>query len=255
MSWPPRVALVTGASSGLGWALSRQLAALGSEVLLAARREELLQERARVIERAGGRAHALVMDVADCHNAAERVAALDAQHGGLDLIVACAGVGPADTEAPGYRWSNLAAACHTNFCGAAATLTGALDAMVARGRGQLVGICSLSAFGALPGSAAYCAPKAGLAMLLDCLRLDLAPHGVAVTAVHAGFIDTPMVAHRREAMPQLLSPAQAAQRILAELPSRPAAITFPQPLALAARAAAALPRPLRDRLVRALVDG
>ena len=90
-------------------------------------------------------------------------------------------------------------------------------------------------------------------MMLDCLRLDGEPHGVAVTTVYAGFIDTPMVAHRTEAMPQLMPVDQAAQRILDELDARPARIEFPQPLAWLARAGAQLPRPLRDRLVRRAV--
>ncbi|MCA9624908.1 MAG: SDR family NAD(P)-dependent oxidoreductase, partial [Myxococcales bacterium] len=155
-------------------------------------------------------------------------------------------------HAPAHSWEALAAPCHINFCGAIATLTAALPAMVARGRGHLVGISSLSSYGALPASAPYCAPKAGLSMALECLRLDVAPRGVAVTTVYAGFIDTAMVAHRREAMPQLLSPEAAARRILDALPERPPRIDFPQPLAWAARAAARLPRALRDPVVRSL---
>jgi NAD(P)-dependent dehydrogenase (short-subunit alcohol dehydrogenase family) len=87
-------------------------------------------------------------------------------------------------------------------------------------------------------------------MLLECLRLDLHPHGVAVTTVHLGFVDTPMVAHRRGAMPQRLTPEHAAAHILRALSGRPARIDFPQPLAGLARAAAALPDGLRDPLVR-----
>jgi NAD(P)-dependent dehydrogenase (short-subunit alcohol dehydrogenase family) len=89
-------------------------------------------------------------------------------------------------------------------------------------------------------------------MLLDCLRLDVAERGIAVTAVHAGFVDTPMVAHRRERMPQLMSAEDAAQRIVRALPAHPARIDFPEPLALAARLAGNLPRPLHDALVRRL---
>jgi len=122
--------------------------------------------------------------------------------------------------------------------------------MVARRRGHLVGISSLAAFGALPASAAYCTPKAGLDMLLECLRLDLAAHGIAVTTVHLGFVATPMVAHRQGPMPQKLDAADAAERIAARLPARPADIAIPQPLATATRLAGRLPRRLREALLR-----
>jgi NAD(P)-dependent dehydrogenase (short-subunit alcohol dehydrogenase family) len=246
-----RHALVTGASSGIGRALALELAAGGASVVLVARREPLLSALAEDIERAGGRALVEVLDVSDADATARAIAAVDERVGGLDLVVACAGVGPALDE-PSWSWRAIAAPLHVNLCGAAASLTGALPGMLERGRGHLVGVSSLASFGALPESAAYCTPKAGLSMLLACLRLDLEDKGIAVTAVHAGFVDTPMVAHRRSAMPQLLTAAEAARHIARALPARPARIDFPQPLAWAARLGARLPRPLHDALLRRL---
>ncbi len=249
-----RSVLITGASRGLGRALALGLAEPGTKLALVARGAEALDATAAVCRDQGAEVMTQILDVSQGDETVTAVRDLDARLGGLDLVVANAGVGP-ELEAPPYSWEALAGPCHVNFCGAVATLTAALPAMVARGRGHLVGVSSLSSFGALPGSAAYCGPKAGLSMVLECLRLDVAPHGVAVTNIYAGFIDTDMVEHRRESMPQLMSPEDAAQRILRALPNRPARIDFPQPLALAARAGARLPRPLRDRLVRRLVDG
>ena len=253
MSQSYGTALVTGASSGIGRALAIELARSGTTVVLASRARAALEEVARSIEKEHGKAIVEVLDLRDAGAAAERVASIDERVGGLDLVVACAGVGPS-RDVPAWSWQAVAAPLHVNLCGAAATLTGALPAMVARRSGHLVGVSSLAAFGALPSSAAYCAPKAGLSMLLECLRIDLAPHGIAVTAVHAGFVDTPMVAHRRQTMPQLLTAQEAARRIAAALPARPARIDFPQPLALAARLFARLPRPLHDSIVRRLGD-
>lgn len=240
--------LITGASSGIGEALALAFAGQGDEVLLVARRRARLEALARRIEAGGGRATSVPLDVGDTDRCVETLRRLD-REAPLDCVVANAGVGPPTDAAP-YSWEALRGPCHVNFSGAAATLTASLPAMVARGRGHLVGISSLSSFGALPGSGAYCAPKAGLAMLLECLRLDVAPRGVAVTTVNLGFVDTPMVAHRHEAMPQLLRPDEAAARIVARLPARPPRLDLPQPLAALTRAAAAVPRPLRDRLVR-----
>jgi NAD(P)-dependent dehydrogenase (short-subunit alcohol dehydrogenase family) len=139
-----------------------------------------------------------------------------------------------------------------NFCGAAATLTAALGGMLARRRGHLVGVGSISAYGALPGSAAYCTPKAGLTMLLDCLRLDLLGSGVHVTHVRLGFVRTAMVAHSTHRMPQLLEPGPLADEIAARLPSAPREIVLPRALAAATRIVAAAPAPLRELVLRAV---
>jgi short-subunit dehydrogenase len=165
--------------------------------------------------------------------------------------VANAGVGARRDVHPA-SWEAMAAALHTNFCGAAATLTALVEPMIARRRGHLVGISSLASYGALPGSAAYCAPKAGLAMLLDCLRLDTRGTGVTVTRVDLGFVATEMVAKSTHPMPQLLSAEDAAERIVTGLATWPPVLAIPQPLAAAIRALGLLPRSLRDRLASAL---
>jgi NAD(P)-dependent dehydrogenase (short-subunit alcohol dehydrogenase family) len=244
-------ALVTGASSGIGRALAIELARTGCEVFAAARRRRALAEVVAAIEGEGGRAHALTLDVGNTDATVAAIRTVDRETGGFDLIVASAGVGP-PRGAPAFSWEALQDPCHVNFCGAAATLTAVLPRMVERRRGHLVGIGSLSAFGALPGSGAYCAPKAGLAMLLDCLRLDVAKHGVAVTNVFLGFVDTPMVAHRNEAMPQLMQADDVARRLLRSLPGRPRTVAIPQPLAAATRLAGVIPLSLRDRLLARL---
>lgn len=253
-----RTALVTGASRGIGRSLALGLARGGTLVVVCARGAEALAAVVAEIEQAGGRARAVVLDVADCEQTARRVREIDAELGGLDLIVANAGVGAGASEGEGdgaawaqpYAWETVRAACHTNYCGGAATLTAVLPQMVARGRGHVVGISSLSSYGALPGSAAYCSPKAGLSMLLACLRLDTVGTGVAVTAVHLGFVRTAMVEKSTHPMPLLLEPDAAAATILRRLPSGPARIDFPLPLHFLARALAALPEFLREPLAR-----
>ncbi|MDP3274679.1 MAG: SDR family NAD(P)-dependent oxidoreductase [Deltaproteobacteria bacterium] len=242
-----RFALVTGASSGIGRALALRLAQDGVHVIVAARREHALRSLVSEITAQGGEATAEVLDVSQADRTVERLRAIDRSIGGIDLVIANAGVGPRrDQES--YAWEALADACRTNFTGAVATLTAVLPQMVQRGRGHLVGISSLASFGPLPQSAAYCAPKAGLSMLLDCLRLDVRAHGIKVTAVHVGFVQTPMTAEISHPMPQLLTVERAADYIVKRLPDGPATIDFPQPLASLTRAMGRLPRPLRDVL-------
>ncbi len=242
--WP--TAIVTGASSGIGRALALELARTGTKrIVLAARREPLLTSLAAEVREAGAEPIVEVMDVAQADRCAERLRRLDGDLGGFDLVVANAGVG-APRGADPIAWETLRGPLHTNLCGAAATLTGALGAMALRGRGHLVGIGSLASYGPLPEAAAYCTPKAGLAMLLECLALDLAGSNVAVTHVRLGFVRTPMTGHATHPMPQLLEAPEAALRIVARLRSRPREIVLPRALGAAARVAALAPRPLRE---------
>lgn len=242
-----RNAVITGASSGLGAALAEVLAADGVPVVLCARRVEALDALAARIGRAGGSARVVPLDLADRNASVATLRALDEEIE-IDLLVANAGTGlsPGDP----LSWEAIRDACEINFAGGVATLTAVLPQMIARGRGHLVGISSLASFGALPGSAAYCAPKAGLSMFLDCLRLDLDGTGVDVTTVHPGFVRTPMVAGAAHPMPQLVEADVAARLVVRRLANRPARIDFPQPLAWAARLAGGLPRRLHDLVVR-----
>ncbi len=241
--------LITGASSGIGLALARAYAARGHDLVLVARREDRLRELAQALGRTGVEAKAVALDVGDTDAVVSTLRALD-REGAIDVVVANAGVGVPDGVTDPTSWEAIGPAFHTNFCGAAATLTALVGAMVARGRGHLVGIGSLSSFGALPLSAAYCSPKAGLGMLLECLELDLLDTGVAVTRVNLGFVRTPMVARSTHPMPQLLEPEEAAERLAERLAARPPEITLPEPLGMATRLAARMPRPLRHVLAR-----
>ncbi len=242
-----RTALVTGASSGIGRAICLALAREGTIVYAAARRDDLLQTLAK--EAKG--ITPVVLDVSDCDAAVARIKALDAE-AAFELVIANAGASPRHDDPPA-AWETLKAPCHTNFCGAVATLTAALPAMLARKRGHLVGISSLASFGSLPQSAAYASPKAGLSMFLRCLRLDLRGSGVSVTSVHPGFVATPHVASSTHPLPQMMSEASAAEIIVRRLKTKPARIDFPQPLAWITRAFAAMPEWLRALLLRATV--
>lgn len=245
---PYRRALVTGASRGIGRALSVALAARGVHVVAAARSVAALEDVVRAIREAGGSAEVLSLDVTELEETVARVRRVD-DEGALDLVVANAGVGPA-SDAPALSWESWRAPLHTNFTGAAATLTAVLPRMVERRRGHLVGVSSLASLGPLPDAVPYCAPKAGLNMLLECLRLDLRGTGVAVTTVRPGFVRTDMVAKTSFWMPQLLEPETAAAIMAERLPAAPAVIDFPRALAFAARWGARLPQPLRDQLLR-----
>lgn len=242
--------LITGASRGIGRSLAVRFAARGDEVVLVGRDRATLAEVAVEIARSGGLAVVAEGDVSDGDAHVDQIRRLD-DEAPIDRIVANAGVG-ADAAHDPSSWEAMRGALHTNFCGAAATLTAIFPRMRERRRGHLVAIGSLASYGALPDAASYCAPKAGLAMLLECLRLDAFDSDVAVTHVELGFVRTAMVAKSTHPMPQLLEPDDAAERIVRGLESRPAVVRLPEPMATLTRVAGGAPRSMRGWLLRRL---
>jgi short-subunit dehydrogenase len=252
----PQRALVTGASSGIGAALSRRLAARGVEVWLAARRAAALTQQVERIRSAGGKAHTLVLDVADSDGTYERLARLDEETGGIDLVVANAGIGGVRgaQQLSESSWADVRDFIHINFLGAAATLAPFAPRMVKRGYGHLVGISSIGADIPYHRNGAYGSSKAGLTFFLECADIELRPLGVPVTIVHPGFVKTPMSDELTDPTPFRLSEEAAIDIIDRGIQRRARMIRFPWILGAVARAAAALPRPVMSRAIRAVTS-
>ncbi|MCC6335828.1 MAG: SDR family NAD(P)-dependent oxidoreductase [Myxococcales bacterium] len=241
--------LITGGSRGLGLGLARQYLQRGHAVTITGREQPAL-DAAVALLRPHGPVAALALDAGDLDATVKGLRALDERVGGLDVVIANAGVGADPSKGAPYSWEAIAQALHVNFTGAAATLTAVLPAMVERRRGHLVGISSLASYGALPNAAAYCAPKAGLNMLLDCLALDTRGTGVAVTTVKLGFVKTRMVETATHPMPQLMEVDDAARRVVRALEARPRVVTVPRALAFGAWVGGALPLAVKAKLPR-----
>jgi len=225
--------------------MAKRLARGGTTVVLCARRVPALESLAEEIRKDGGVARVIAMDVADTERSVASIRAIDAELGGLDLVMANAGVGLA-IDGKRLRWERISHLCLVNFNGAIATLCAALPQMVKRGRGHLVGVSSVGALAPFPMVGAYGASKAGLTLFLQSLRLDLRGTGVGVTCIHPGFVRTEMTAHIKKPMPLALESDEAADLILSKLHRIPAEINFPASMTAAVRGLAALPAPLRD---------
>jgi short-subunit dehydrogenase len=242
-------ALVTGASSGLGWGLALQLAARGAHVVAAARRKDRLDQLCAEIAQRGGSAEALPLDCSDGDATYEAVRALDDRRP-LDLVIANAGAGHAT---PAYRpdWPTTRKVLELNLVGAAATLHGALPGMLARRRGHLVGMASVAGFGrGLPKLSAYCASKAGLVAFMESLRVDLDRNGIDVTTVCPGFVRTEMTAQLKRTAPFIVERDAAVEIILRGLDRRVSLCSFPLPVAAALRTLRFIPDPVYDRIGR-----
>ena len=187
-----KVALVTGASRGLGEGVARALAARGAAVMLAARDGAAIARVARDIVASGGRAEALACDVAD-YAAVERVTAQTRTAlGGLDILVNNAGIiepiADIATSDPAVWASNIS----INLVGAYNAARAALPGLLAGGGGVIVNVSSGAAFRPLEGWSAYCSGKAGLAMFTRAIALETAGRGIRAFGFSPGTIDTDM---------------------------------------------------------------
>lgn len=196
-------ALITGATSGIGRGLAAWFAKRGTRVYACGRREAELASLRDEVTQAGGRLEPVVMDVAQARETISRIQEIDKACGGLDLVVANAGVG-LETYAKKINWDNIEKTIQVNVTGSAATLAGALPGMVERDRGHLVGISSIAAYRGLPRMAAYSASKAYLATFLESLRVDLARTKVRVSSIHPGYVKSEMTSKNKFKMPFLL---------------------------------------------------
>jgi len=225
-SFAGKVAIVTGASSGIGWELARQLAAEGCKVGLVARRETPLNELAALIAKAGGSAIPLVTDVGHREQVEAAFARVREQLGPVDLVIANAGVGRPTLRDP-VNMTDVEDTFRINLMGVVYTLSAALPEMLARQSGHLVGISSLAAYRGLPAESAYCASKAAVNIYLDGLRMHLRGTGVQVTTVCPGFIKTPMTETNKFYMPQLMEADFAARRIIRAIKAGKKVYNFP----------------------------
>jgi short-subunit dehydrogenase len=243
------VAIVTGASSGIGEALALRLGADGYRVGLIARRRAELEAVVAAVATAGGLAVAAVADVAERAALRAAVALVEGHFGPVDVMVANAGFG-APTRLDPLNTSEVEQTMRVNILGVIYSIEAVLPGMLARGRGHLLAISSLAAFKGLPGESAYCASKSAVNAYMEGLRIALRSKGVVVTTVCPGFVRTPMTP-MDSATPFIMS-ADAAARHISRLIARPRAGVhrFPLPMALLMSLIARLPDTVVARLVR-----
>jgi short-subunit dehydrogenase len=244
-----RTALITGASSGLGRGLALWFARRGTRVFAVARRKENLTALAEEARAAGATIEPVELDVSRGDETVERIRSIDADCGGLELVVANAGVGQ-ETNAKRLKWERVKQVIDVNVTGAAATLSAVLPQMVERKKGHVVGVSSLAAFRGLPKNAAYSGTKAFLTTFMESLRVDLRGTGVRVTCIHPGFVKSEMTAQNRFPMPFLLETQDAVERMGKAISRGEPVVTFPWQVSTAMKLLWALPNPLFDRVAR-----
>jgi len=195
---PERVAIVTGASSGIGEATAHCLAKAGFSVVLAARRADLLDSIVEDINAQGGKALSVPTDLSDAEQTSALVqAALDA-FGRVDVLVNNAGYGPPYALEQMDRRA-MRHVFDVNLLSGMQLIAELTPTMREQGGGRIINISSLSRYVGAPLAAAYAATKGGMEALTACMRLELSPWNIEFSVIVPGFVDTPTFDKSREA--------------------------------------------------------
>jgi len=226
---------ITGASTGIGAALARSLLRRGARVAVTARRADLLSQLTAAFDES--RALVAPADVTDREAVVGAARLIEERWGGIDLAVFNAG---------GVVEGDFAATMRLNYFSVVYGLEAVLPAMIARGSGHVAAVSSLAGYRALPAAVEYGASKAAVIYLMDGLRFELAPKGIAVTTINPGFVRTPLTDRHTFYMPFLLEADDAAERIVRGLQRRKKEIHFPARLSWPMKAMRILPSRVYD---------
>jgi gluconate 5-dehydrogenase len=186
-----KVALVTGAHRGLGFAIAQGLARAGATVVLNGRNRETLTAAAQTLDAQGLAAEIAAFDVTDRQAVREAVAAIEREHGHLDILFNNAGIQRRHpfAEFPQDDWDALIA---TNLTAPFIVSQAAVAGMIARKHGKIVHIASLMSELARPSVVPYTAAKGGVRQLTRGMAVELAPHNIQVNAIAPGYFATEM---------------------------------------------------------------
>lgn len=227
---------ITGASTGIGRQLALDLARAGSTVAATARSADKLAD----LERASPAIRAYPADVADefaVRAAADRI---QTEIGPIDLAILNAAiwepVGLADFDVSAFDRS-----MDVNYMGVVRGLAAVLPGMLARGKGHIAIVASVAGYRGLPKAGAYGPTKAALIHLAESLAPEMARHGIRMTVVNPGFVDTPLTAKNDFAMPFMVTAEVASDRILNGLKRRAFEVAFPWQLVTILKIARILP--------------
>jgi NAD(P)-dependent dehydrogenase (short-subunit alcohol dehydrogenase family) len=193
-----KVAIVTGASSGIGEATARRFAEAGFAVALAARRRDLLDRLASDIERKGGRALVVPTDLSDASETSALVRRTLDVYGRVNVLVNNAGYGPPYALEQLDRKA-LRHVFDVNLLAPMQLIGELTPVMRNQGGGRVINISSLSRYVGAPFASSYAATKGGMEAMNACMRLELAPWNIRLSVVVPGFVDTPAFQTSREA--------------------------------------------------------
>ncbi|MGA0242195.1 MAG: SDR family NAD(P)-dependent oxidoreductase [Candidatus Marinamargulisbacteria bacterium] len=227
-----KVAIITGASSGLGADMARHYAKEGYYLGLLARREKTLMSLQQTLQNAHGvMVRIAPVDVGDKPRVFSAIHDIITHFGRVDLLIANAGISLA-SPAHQPQADALEATIQTNVLGAGYSAYAVIPQMMHQQSGQIVAISSLAGYRGLPEAGTYCASKAAVNALFESMRLDLKRHGISVSIIRPGYIQSPLTDRNDFYMPGLLTTQKGVQKIVRAIHKKRAIHAFPWPLAL-----------------------
>jgi len=218
-----KVALVTGASSGIGKATALMMGEAGAHVILVARKQPELLEVVKEIEDAGGKASAYTCDLADYDAADKLCAKVLKEHGAVDVLVNNAGRSIRRSIALSYdRFHDFERTMQLNYFGSLKMILGLLPTMAERKSGHIINISSIGVLSNAPRFSAYVASKAALDAFSRCAASEFNDTGVAFTTINMPLVRTPMIAPTKiyESVPTI-TPEDAADMVKQAVIYRP----------------------------------
>jgi short-subunit dehydrogenase len=246
-SFSNRVVLITGAGSGIGRQLALTLADEGARLAALDRQGETLDRLA--LDLKGKTVACAVADVTDLAGVRRAVTQLEAQVGPTDVLVASAGIGR-ETSAETFRAEDFIEQIQVNLLGVINTLDAVVPGMCQRRQGHLAVLSSMASYRGLPRMGGYCASKAGVNSLLDALRVELRPLGIAVTTLCPAWVRTPLTTPLGLPDKDMMSVEDAVRLIVEALRRRRPFLAFPSGAAWQARLLRHTPRLISDWLTR-----
>jgi len=242
-SFANRVVLITGAANGIGRQLALTLAAEGARIAaLDIEADGLASLKAQLPP---GACATAVADVTDLAALRKAVLQLESEVGPTDVLIANAGIGR-ETSARTFDADEVNAQIRVNLLGVVNSIDAVLAGMQKRRGGHLVAISSLASYRGLPLMAGYSASKAGVNAVMDSLRVELRPLGIACTTICPGWIRTPLTASINLPTLKMMDVEVAVRRMVQAIRARKAFLAFPPGDAWQVRLLRYLPRPLGD---------
>ncbi len=251
-----KVIILTGASSGIGWATALELGRRRPRIAILARRIQKLVELSKLLEAAQAQVLTLPADVSDPSQCRRAVSEVAAKWGRVDILINNAGIsGHKRFEEEPFE--DIEAVVKTNYVGAAAMIHASIPHMLRQGRGHIVNVASIAGLLGFPYLASYSASKFALVGLTEALRREYWDRGVTLTALCPGTVDTPMaeLALKDAQVAKYARPKTAqevAQRIVAACLHRPAEEIFGDAPAPVVRLAKLFPW-VTDRAMHAIM--
>lgn len=207
--WAGRVIWLVGASTGIGRATAERLHALGATVIVSARSAATLD----AFVRAHAGSHAMPLDATDRDAMRDAARRIVDQFGRLDMAVYCAGYYK-PMRATAFDLDDALRHEQVNYVGALHLLDAVLPVLLRQRSGHLSLVSSVSGYRGLPNALAYGPTKAALINLAESLYFDLTDHGIGVSVVCPGYVETPLTEQNDYKMPGLITAEQAAQNIV-----------------------------------------